>query len=104
MIMFHFLYFPSILGGLTALAPSSTPVFAAPFQLRESQLPINVDGCHAAPLYVDFDEDGEKELLVGQFGGGKLRIYENSGTDAEPVFEGFSWLKAGDEVASVPAG
>ncbi len=90
----------SALGTLSA----STPTFHAPFQVKDGDLPITVDACHAAPLYVDYDEDGRKELLVGQFGGGKLRIYRNKGTDDAPVFEGFTWFEAGGEIASIPSG
>ena len=78
--------------------------FEAPIRINDGKIPINVDACHAAPLYVDYDEDGVKELLVGQFGQGKLRVYENKGTEKEPLFDGFTWLQAEGQDAAIPSG
>ncbi len=85
-------------------ASSATASFQPPFQVKDAEMPISVDVCHAAPLYVDYDGDGKKELLVGQFGEGKVRIYRNEGTNKAPKFKGFAWFQAGGAVASVPAG
>ncbi len=52
----------------------------------------------------DWDGDGKPDLLVGQFGSGKLRFYRNRGTAAAPRFEGFEWVRAGGVEASIPAG
>jgi hypothetical protein len=85
--------------------PSSTDsVFEAPFRVRDAKGFIDVDIGHAAPLFVDFDGDGLKDLIVGQFGEGKLRIYKNVGTAKEPKFDGFTWMKAGEVEAHVPTG
>jgi hypothetical protein len=65
---------------------------------------IDVEVGHAAPAYVDFDGDGLKDLLVGQFGSGKLRIYKNVGSSSQPKFEEFEFLQAGGQDATVPAG
>ena len=79
---------------------------AAPFAAEAGGSPIDLaDGTgHAAPLFVDWDGDGQKDLLVGQFGGGKLRIYRNSGKKDAPEFGGFEWFKAAGEVAKVETG
>ena len=45
---------------------------------------------------------GRRDLLVGQFGGGKLRFYRNQGSDEQPRFEGFSYVRAGGTEAAVP--
>jgi hypothetical protein len=42
----------------------------------------------AAPSVVDWNNDGKKDLLVGQFDQGKIWIFLNQGTDADPVFDG----------------
>ena len=65
---------------------------------------IDVDVGHAAPLMTDFDGDGLADLLVGQFGEGKLRVYKNVGTKKEPKFDGFTWFRAGEQDASIPSG
>ena len=79
-------------------------LFLPPFQLQSGVTPISVDIGHAAPLYVDFDGDGKRDLLVGQFGGGRLRIYKNKGSDTDPVFDGFKYFQAGGRIAHVNFG
>ena len=61
----------------------------------------------------DFDGDGLKDLLVGQFGHGKLRIYRNSGTTTKTQFKDLpgsrlmarmGWFLRGDASVLVPVG
>ncbi|MHC4177998.1 MAG: FG-GAP repeat domain-containing protein [Planctomycetota bacterium] len=59
---------------------------------------------NAAPLLSDLDGDGHKDLLVGELHDGRLRIYRNRGTTAEPKFEGYTWFKAGADLGRVPSG
>ena len=47
----------------------------------------------------DVDGDGKKDLLVGQFSGGKIRVYKNLGDGKLAAGE---WLKTGGAVAEVP--
>lgn len=77
---------------------------AAPILIHADGKPIDVDIGHAAPFVVDFDRDGLKDLLVGQFGAGKLRIYKNTGTNAEPKFGEPTWFLAGGTLGVVPSG
>jgi hypothetical protein len=76
-----------------------------PVPIEAGGRPIDVerDG-HSAPFLGDFDGDGIKDLLVGQYHEGRLRIYRNSGTEARPRFESFSWFEAGGDIGRVPAG
>ncbi|MBI2926070.1 MAG: VCBS repeat-containing protein [Verrucomicrobia bacterium] len=78
--------------------------FAPPFKVEAAGKPIDVEVGHAAPLVTDFDGDGTFDLLVGQFGDGKLRIYRNTGTATAPKFGAFAWFQAGGETGKVPAG
>ena len=97
------LTFPAIAGSLTA--QDRVDPFEKPIRLKSGDDIINVDIGHAAPFVADIDTDGKPDLLVGQFGQGRLRIYKNVGKqDAEPQFAGFSWLMAEKEIASVPTG
>jgi hypothetical protein len=76
------------------LAPAQpNPELAPPVRLTANGKPINVEIGHAAPCYADLDGSGKKVLLVGQFAGGKLRIYPNQGTAGEPKFEAFHWFQ-----------
>ena len=77
---------------------------AEPFLATANGQPIKVDVGHAAPIFVDFDGDGLKDLLVGQFGGGKLRIYKNIGTKTQPKFGDFQWFEADGKIAQIEAG
>jgi hypothetical protein len=53
---------------------------------------------------VDFDGDGNADLLVGQFGDGKLRIYRNLSSAGAPQLRPFSWFQAGGTDGTVPSG
>ena len=54
---------------------------------------------YAAPCWADIDGDGKKDLLVGQFSGGKIRVFKNLGDGKLAAGE---WLKADGKVAEVP--
>lgn len=45
---------------------------AAPVRIEAAGKPIDTDTGHAAPFVGDFDGDGVRDLLVGQFGDGIL--------------------------------
>jgi len=77
---------------------------AAPQRILDGNKPINVDVGHAAPAVFDFNRDGKKDLLVGQFDGGKVRIYLNRGSSAAPKFQGFTYLAINGKPVSVPYG
>jgi hypothetical protein len=65
--------------------------------------PIDVEGGGVVPLAVDWNGDGKKDLLVGQYMDGKIRLYLNQGTDNAPVFKDFTYLQAGGKVISLPS-
>lgn len=88
---------------LAAAAALPAQQFEAPFRITAEGKPIEVDIGHAHPYVHDFDGDGVRDLLVGQFGEGKLRIYKNAGSDQKPEFKEFDWFHGGGEVAKVAA-
>ena len=76
----------------------------SPVRIDSGGKPIDVEIGHAAPWIHDFDGDGRRDLLVGQFGSGKLRIYRNTRTNEKPAYDGFKFFEAGGAEATVPAG
>jgi len=90
--------------GLPAKAADPATIFEPPVRLLCDGKPINVDIGHAAPHFCDFDGRGVKDLLVGQFGEGKLRIYRNSGTNTNPKFDKLEWFLDGKKEGTVPSG
>ena len=76
-----------------------------PVQIMAGDKPIDTDVGHAAPFVVDFNGDGKRDLLVGQFGDGSMRIYTNVGTNEQPKFDAkHDWFMAGGERGKVPFG
>lgn len=89
---------------VASAASLSAQQFEAPFRVEAGGVPIDVDIGHAAPYVVDFDGDGVRDLLVGQFGQGQCRIYKNVGTDTAPKFADSTRFEAGGQIAKVDAG
>ena len=75
-----------------------------PTRIEAAGKPIDTEIGHAAPFVGDFDGDGVRDLLVGQFGGGMLWVYRNEGTNARPKLAAGSTFKDGAEDGRVPAG
>jgi hypothetical protein len=74
--------------------------FANPVRVEGGGTPIRVESPgYAAPCWADVDGDGQKDLLVGQFRGGKIRIFRNLGGGKLAAGE---WLQADGKVAEVP--
>ncbi len=90
---------------LVCVAPAQAPVFDEPVTIDAGGVPINVGpGGNASPFVVDWDGDGRQDLLLGQYYGGKVRFYQNVGSNFEPVFESFSYLQADGVDISVSYG
>lgn len=92
-----------LLGVSTAYADPGSE-FLKPERIKAGDKAIDVSIGHAAPFVTDINGDGKKDLLVGQFGAGKLHIFYNVGTDKAPKFDKSEWFKAGADVARVPTG
>lgn len=93
---------------MSALAPITwagdrADDLSPPIQLAVEGQPIDTEVGHAAPFVGDFDGDGVDDLLVGQFGGGKLRIYRNTAANGQPQYAALEWFKADDDYGTVPA-
>jgi hypothetical protein len=90
---------PTLLVG-GGLAIGSAAEFKPPVRLEANGVAVRVESPgYAAPCWADIDGDGRKDLLVGQFNGGKIRVYRNLGDGKLATGE---WLKAEGAVAEVP--
>jgi hypothetical protein len=77
---------------------------ASGVKLMAAGEPIDIEVGHLVPCVTDWNSDGRKDLLVGQFRPGAIRLYLNHGTDASPVFKDFSMLHAGGKPIRLDAG
>ena len=87
-----------LLGGPAALCNAAD--FQPPVRLMAGDAAVRVEAPgYAAPCLADLDADGKKELLVGQFRDGKIRVFKGMG--GEKLAPG-EWLQAEGKVAHVP--
>jgi len=84
--------------------PARSAELAAPLALLAAGKPIDVDVGHAAPCVADLLGEGKPQLLVGQYGDGKLRVYRNAGGARERRFGKFEYFQAGGDTGKVPSG
>ncbi len=79
------------------------PRFAQPVLVNDAGVPIDV-GYYGAPQMFDWNRDGRKDIVVGQFTSGMIRFYPNVGSDTAPEFNGFQYLEADGVQITLPSG
>ena len=87
----------------TPMALAEIPRFAEPELIQDGGVPIDV-GYYAAPMMFDWNRDGRKDMVVGQFSSGYIRFYPNVGEDSAPVFSGFEYMYASGSQITLPSG
>jgi hypothetical protein len=92
------------IASLLAATPALAQDLGKPIRLEADGKPIDTEIGHATPALYDIDGDGKRDLLVGQFGGGKMKFFKNVGANKEPKFAAEEFLKAGGAVVTTPTG
>jgi len=88
------------MGLLCCTSLASAVDFGDPVRLTANGKAIRVESPgYAFPCFGDVDGDGKKELLVGQFSGGKIKVYNHLGENK--FAEGY-WLQVDGKPAEVP--
>ena len=73
---------------------AAEPDLEAGVLIENGPFPLDVD-YHSSPFAADWNNDGRKDLLVGQEAYGYIWLYRNQGTDINPLFSGRTRIKAG---------
>ncbi|MBN2056219.1 VCBS repeat-containing protein [bacterium] len=66
------------------IGTSTSPQMADAVPLDADYSTLNVGG-HSCPLHFDWNADGKRDLLVGNYSG-HIQFYENMGSDTAPLF------------------
>ena len=93
----------TLLTGLFLQVNAQAPMFETGEFLYDGAIVIDV-GLFGSPFVYEWNGDGKKDLLVGQFDQGSIRFYENIGEHNDPVFNGFSFLQANSTTITLPYG
>ena len=95
---------------IAILSPSTAP--GAVLNLGPEQIvlagggDLSVPG-YSSPCFTDFNNDGLKDILVGEGGSGfdgKIRVYLNNGSTTAPHFSDFGYARSAGIDLVVPAG
>ena len=79
------------------------PRFRDPVRIEAGGVPIGL-GNYTAPVMYDWNGDGKKDMIVGQFSQGRIAYFENVGEDSAPVFAGLEYLRADGQIIQLPSG
>lgn len=84
---------------LGALSPQG-PQFAPPVRFVADGKPVQVEAPgYAAPCWHDVDRDGTKDLVVGQFKKGLIKVYKGAGG---PKLAAGRWLEVAGKPVEIP--
>lgn len=79
------------------------PMFGPFTWIESSGTQIDV-GYYGAPCIVDWDGDGLKDMILGEFTYGKIRFYPNSDSNDSPLFTGFTYVQSDGVDITMPYG
>jgi len=88
---------------LENLSPRGTEPRFGGLKFLDQVDPLLKSGALSRPVAFDWNGDGKLDLLAGN-SAGYVQYFENTGTNATPVFEDRGYLKAGGQTIRVMAG
>ena len=63
-----------------------------PDPITAGQAPLKIEGAHSDPFVIDWDADGDLDLLSGSSSGGVQWAENNAGKGKPPALQPFQWL------------
>lgn len=68
--------------------------------LEIAYTPLSTTGDNLVPFEIDYNQDGNKDILVGT-AEGKIALFINTGTDTDPVFSHYHFLTVDGDIIDV---
>jgi len=81
---------------LFSAARADLPEIRAAGKIEAGSNPLQVDR-YSVPTVADWNNDGKKDLIVGQYMWGHVSLFVNHGTDLNPSFDGGRLIRSGEE-------
>ena len=81
------------------IGTNEKPLFLKREAIKEGKKELNVRS-NASPFVADWNEDGKKDLIVGN-GEGNIYYYQNVGTNEKPLFMSREAIKDGGKILNV---
>lgn len=76
-----------------SVATADVPLFVDYGKLKDGTKDLKV-ASDPVPTIADWNNDGAKDLITGQYTQGYIRLYLNQGSDLNPVFNGFTYIES----------
>lgn len=93
----------ALLALLAGAASADMPGIVQGVKIKNGTIELKLSG-DTNPTVVDWNNDGLKDLLVGEYQGGYITLFLNQGTDINPVFDGGTKVESNGLPISVSFG
>jgi hypothetical protein len=87
----------------TGLVWADAPDLEPMVRILDGSSPLKLS-YDTVPCYVDWNNDGLTDLLMGEFTGGYITIFLNQGTNLNPVFDGGTKIESNGSPITVSYG
>lgn len=78
---------------LSGIVQADLPQILPGFKIKDGQADLKVN-LYAAPTAADWNNDGRKDLVIGQEINGHISLFLNQGSDLNPLFDGGSLIES----------